>query len=86
LHSTKIPLIFVLSKTNQKSKVMKKLFFAIYTISLVALAPAVFAGYLYNGNTATVAKKEVKIEKAKVLASTEVEEAGYAVKMLVAIR
>jgi hypothetical protein len=63
---------------------MKKLFFAIYTISLVVLAPAIFAGYLHSDNKTTVAHTEVKTVKPVITA--EAQEAGYTAALLIATR
>jgi hypothetical protein len=66
-----------------KNKVMKKLIFAAYTIALVALAPAVFVGYLNSNNTKPVAQKEVKAEKADKVA----DETSYpTVTLFVAVK
>jgi hypothetical protein len=63
---------------------MKKLFFAIYTISLVVLAPAVFAGYLYSSNNTAIAQKKEKTEKQVITAQEP--ETGCSVTMLIAAR
>jgi hypothetical protein len=62
---------------------MKKLIFAAYTIALVALAPAVFVGYLTSNDTTPIAQKEVKVKKADNVA----DEASYSiVTLLVAVK
>jgi hypothetical protein len=64
---------------------MKKLIFAAYTITLVALAPAVFVGYLHSNKTTAVAQKEEKTEKADKVAIDA--EASYPVgTLLVAVK
>jgi hypothetical protein len=63
---------------KSKNKVMKKLIFAAYTIALVALAPAVFVGYLNSNNTTPLAQKEGKVDKTNKVA----DEASYPVVTL----
>jgi hypothetical protein len=64
---------------------MKKLIFAAYTIALVALAPAVFIGYLNSNNTKPLAQKEIKVEKSDMVA-VEAETSYPAVTLFVAVK